>query len=134
MSARYVYQVFDRDDRLIYVGCTKNLFGRLRSHEMNSWWAYQAARVTSKVYPDKWSGLAAEREAIQSGRPRWNLFGRGSRETWTADEYADYATAYLNLAEPMTPSRLKRLQNLARHYRFRFGRELPVHIPASEVA
>ncbi|QDF19777.1 G-I-Y Y-I-G endonuclease [Mycobacterium phage LilSpotty] len=131
MAAHYVYRVFDRDGRLIYVGCTKNLFGRLRSHEINSWWAYQAARVTSKVYPDKRSGRDAECAAIRSERPRWNLFGRGSREMWTADEYADYVIACLNLSEPMTPYRLTRLQNLARHYRNRFGRELPVPIPES---
>ena len=132
--AHFVYRVFDANERLIYVGCTKNLFGRLRSHELNSWWAYQAARVKAEVHPDKWSALEAEHDAIQAGRPRWNLFGRGNRETWTADEYADYATAALNLSEPMTPSRLKRLHRLARHYRFRFGHDLPVQLPRERVA
>ncbi|WVX88603.1 G-I-Y Y-I-G endonuclease [Gordonia phage CheeseTouch] len=134
MSAHYVYRVFDAEQRLIYVGCTKNLFERLRAHQYNSWWAFQAAHVKAEVFPDKWVGRKAEREAIQVGRPRWNLNGRGDRRFWTSDEYCDYITAALNLSEPMTPSRLKRLQNLARHYRFRFGEELPVTIPSIEVA
>lgn len=133
MSVHYVYRVWDVDQRLIYVGCTKDLFGRLRTHQYNSWWAYQAASVKAEVHPDKWAGLAAERCAIESGRPRWNLFCRGDRKFWTADEYHDYVTASLNLSEPMTPSRLKRLQNLVRHYEFRFGEQFPIQLPG-EVA
>lgn len=134
MPAHYVYRVYDAHDQLIYVGCTVNLFGRLRSHEMNSWWAYQAARVVSQVYPDKWSGRAAEGRVIRDEKPRWNLFGRGPKETWNAPEYVDFITAYLNLADPMTPARHKRIENLARHYRFRFGHALPVEIPDRESA
>ncbi len=66
-----------------------------------------------------------ENAAIRAEKPRWNLFGRGSRENWTAAEYVDYVTASTNLSEPMTPSRLKRLEKLGRHYRFRFGHDIP---------
>ncbi|WP_234901762.1 GIY-YIG nuclease family protein [Mycolicibacterium fluoranthenivorans] len=134
MAPHYVYRVYDENDQLIYVGCTVNLFGRLKSHELNSWWAYQARRVVSKVYADKWSGRAAENAAIRAEKPRWNLFGRGSRENWTAAEYVDYVTASTNLSEPMTPSRLKRLEKLGRHYRFRFGHDIPVQIPDLQTA
>ena len=130
MTAHFVYRVFDADERLIYVGCTRNLFMRLRTHEANTWWAYQAAKVTAKVYPDKWSGLLAEREAIRTERPRWNLFHRGQKETWSESDYVDYVTAALNLSEPNSPSRIKRLKNVARHYRNRFGRDFPLDIPA----
>lgn len=34
MSAHYVYQVYDEYDQLIYVGCTVNLFGRLKAYEL----------------------------------------------------------------------------------------------------
>lgn len=135
MSAHYVYRVFDADSRLIYVGCTKDLFRRLHAHQLSSWWAYQGVSVQAQVYSDKAVALDVERDAIRTLKPRWNLHGRGSRETWSADEYVDYVTATLNIeSNCVTFGRIAKLQNLARHYRFRFGEELPVSIPSSEVA
>lgn len=129
MTAHYVYRVYDVHDQLIYVGCTRNLVVRLRAHELNSWWAYQAVKVVAKVYPDKWAGLIAERSAIRAEKPRWNLFHRGAREKWDASDYCDYVTSAVNMSDAMTPSRQRRLLKLALHYRNRFGHELPVQIP-----
>lgn len=126
MSAHYVYRIYDEDGRLIYVGCTLNLFARLSAHTLNSWWAYQCSHVVAKVYPSKAAGRAVERAVIRTEKPRWNLNGRPPHSQWTEAEYVDCATALANI-DRLTEYRRTRLQNLARFYRLRFGCDLPVN-------
>lgn len=114
MTAHYVYRAFDQDNRLVYVGCSKNLFDRLIHHRNNSWWSPQVSRVTARVYPDKLSGRRAEQEAIATEMPRWNVQGRwATRHTWSPSDYADYERAYVN-AYRMTPARERHLSSIRR--------------------
>ena len=85
MTAYYVYRVYDGDRRLIYVGQTRHLMGRLSAHQATSWWAPQAAKVKAQVVTGQSEARLAELEAIRSEKPRWNMQGRGSRSDWTAD-------------------------------------------------
>lgn len=127
--AHYVYRVYDFDDRLIYVGCTKDLFKRLSVHGKSSWWAYQIARVRGSVYPDRRLALDAESQAIKTERPRWNVKGRYDQNaSWTPDEYVDYATALIN-HPGSSPSRVRHLHGVGRSYRARFNRRIPLDIP-----
>lgn len=128
MTAHYVYRVYDHDDQLIYVGCTSNLFVRLSTHQISTWWAYQAKRVVAKVYPDKYYALSVERRIIQDEHPRWNLNGQSPRQHWTKQHYIDFVTALTNQSE-ITPRSLMRMRSVGRHYLFRFGEHLPVAIP-----
>lgn len=125
MTAHYVYRIFDHQGRLIYVGCTNNLFGRLRVHG-RTWWADQVSKVVAKVYPDRPTALAIEREAISLERPRWNLMGSFTHShKWTRDNFHDYVTATLN--QPIiTDYTRTHLHNVHRIYRARFGEDLAV--------
>lgn len=72
MSAHYVYRVYDRDGRLIYVGSTRNLFQRLRMHRYGytAWWNAQAAKTVVKVFRSGAAARAAERAAIRPSGPQ----------------------------------------------------------------
>lgn len=111
----YVYRIFDADERLIYVGSTVNVFNRLESHKAR-WWAHQAARVKAKVYATIDAARAAERAAIASENPRWNVMG--SRRIWTpsdpSQDYLDYITAVTTTGNPNTTynrAHLSRVRN-----------------------
>lgn len=97
MSAHYVYRCYDDDGRLVYVGCTSNLNLRLRAHGYDefSWWSGQVVKVKAKVYPDVEAGRRAEKQAIWTEHPRWNVKQRWecNRSDWTEADYTDYWTA-----------------------------------------
>lgn len=137
MSARYVYRVYDADGRLIYVGETGDLVQRLQYHHLKAWWGSQMDRVNAKVYPTRDLALAAERSAIRDEDPRWNITGawRQHRQ-WSAERYVDYVTAYINNRTTSVPPSLTmygrtHLANVNRLFRARFGRDIPVQIPAA---
>ena len=126
MSAHYVYRVYDETGVLIYVGCTNHLFERLEFHASNAWWGHQAQRAVAKVYRDRPTALAAEREVISTERPRWNLMGswKNNRD-WTRQNFRDYVTATLH--QPVVTSyTATHLANVARLYTARFGDSLPI--------
>lgn len=129
MTAHYVYRVYDAEGRLIYVGCAASIFDRLDAHRNSSWWAYQAVRVHGTVHRSRAAALKAESAAIKADRPRWNVKGRTAGiATWTADEFIDYLTALLHLPGP-SPARVRHMHMVARRYRTRFGRRIPLELP-----
>lgn len=130
MSAYYVYRVYDDADRLIYVGCTNNLFRRLAQQEEMAWWAPQGAKVRAKVYPTQTEGLAAERKAIQTEHPRWNVGARKWRRNrdWTHEQYVDYVTAILNSGF-LCGGNSRVIEEIQVICRQRFGTELRVPPP-----
>lgn len=97
----HVYRCYDLTERLIYVGATSNLFGRLASHRSRSWWAPQVEKVKATTYPDRSSALAAERAAISDENPRWNTKGRWSHLR-TVEDFLDYRRAYVALGNSET--------------------------------
>lgn len=125
MNPHYVYRIYDTRERLIYVGCTSNLFGRLKAHQLNSWWVHMAARVKAKVYADSGAALAVERDAIDTEHPRWNLRGSWKhRARWSEQDYADYLRCYLQQRPQLTDYGVTHVQNVHKHFRARFGREI----------
>ena len=137
---RYVYRVYDQSGRLIYVGETANLFQRLESHRMTTWWASQVAKVKASVYPTRELALEAERAAIRDEDPRWNITGAWRcHRSWTEDRYVDYVTAYVNNRLTSTPPHLTNygrthIGNVARLFRARFGHDLATPVITAEVA
>lgn len=90
-AVHYVYRCFDSSDRLIYVGSTANLFGRLEQHRQTSWWAPQVDHVQAAVYPNGIEARSVERKAIREEQPRWNKAGRWpGRHGWTRDQWDDW--------------------------------------------
>lgn len=126
--AHYVYRVYDRDGRLIYVGCTRNLVQRLQMHHYGytAWWNGQAAKTVAKVFQSKRSALDAEMAAIKAERPRWNITGKwATNADWCEAEFSDFVTALLNSPE-FGVGTLRRAKRVAEVYRQRTGKELPV--------
>lgn len=68
-----VYRCYDQNGRLLYVGKSGNLPARLDNHRSASPWLELVARMSIRVYSSHEAGLAAEREAIATERPLFNL-------------------------------------------------------------
>lgn len=67
-----LYRWFDWDDRLLYVGITRDMAARQESHAKASSWGRFAARCVVERYPNRECVEYAEREAIQAERPFFN--------------------------------------------------------------
>lgn len=104
----YVYRCYDQDDRLIYVGCTFSPLSRMDQHRLSTWWWEQVRRTRYTVFPNKSYALFAERTAIETENPRWNIRHR-VRDNWTVEDYRDFhaAVAFGN----GSASRLERVRN-----------------------
>lgn len=89
----FVYRCYDRDGRLLYVGCTNNPVYRLQSHAANSWWGSKIHSTRLIVFPNRDKALSVERLAIWSEMPRCNIKGRwwigDDRADWSAQDYLD---------------------------------------------
>lgn len=74
----YVYRCYDADGRLLYIGCTQDLAARMAIHECDSDNPASAELVKRiavleyEEYPDRTSGLEAERNAIRDEAPLLN--------------------------------------------------------------
>lgn len=69
----YIYRAFDADDRLLYVGHTHTPIVRMRAHETRSyWWPFHSYVVFSEPMTLE-DAKAAERSAVASEHPRWNV-------------------------------------------------------------
>ncbi len=75
----YVYRVFDARDRLLYVGCTRDVNARLAVHR--AWGNPSDAsfhiklygvRIETVTYPNYAAGRAEERRAIADEAPLFN--------------------------------------------------------------
>lgn len=72
----HVYRAFDASGRLLYVGCSVDLEGRLREHSRSAhWWLFQD-RIVAVGYPTREEAAEAEETAIGAEHPRWNMQGR----------------------------------------------------------
>lgn len=90
-APHHVYRCFDRDGRLVYVGSSANLHGRLEQHRSGAWWAPTVVKVTAAYYPNGILARAAESRAIREEVPRWNKQGKwAGRDLWTRDDWHDW--------------------------------------------
>ena len=74
-----VYRVYDKTERLIYIGSTANAEQRLAAHRSRAWWWPIVGRVTYESHPDIQSALDAEWAAIAAEGPEFNLAMRRGR-------------------------------------------------------
>lgn len=129
--AAWTYTCWDDTGRVIYVGATRNLSGRLTDHGRISWWAPQVAKVKAKVYPTYTDALTAEKALIREHLPRWNVTGKwATRHRWTDEDYRDYRTAIVNgnQGRPLTDWQRSHLDTLDRaygHYRDAQSEQVP---------
>jgi hypothetical protein len=67
----YVYRYFAADGICLYIGCTHDLNARHKQHQDKEWFA-TATRREHTEYPDRWTGLVAEKTAIMVVKPVHN--------------------------------------------------------------
>lgn len=69
-----VYEIYDEDGRLLYVGVTDDFERRMRQHAHTKWW-WNPDQQHSIVfeYPNRGEALRVEAETIRSQRPVYNL-------------------------------------------------------------
>jgi predicted GIY-YIG superfamily endonuclease len=79
-----IYQVYDSDGVLIYVGKAKNLRRRLsqyrnakrrKKHLKMRSIVSEAAEIRTRLFPNELEACLAETQIIQSERPKWNVEG-----------------------------------------------------------
>ena len=71
-----LYRMYDAHGTLLYVGITQRRMQRFHEHSASqSWWS-QVARIDVEHHPDRAAVEAAERHAIQTEDPHYNVVGR----------------------------------------------------------
>lgn len=76
MGITTVYRAYDQQERLLYVGISDGEFIRLSQHAASSPWTRYAVTITLERHPSRAHAERAEREAIASEDPVWNMDGR----------------------------------------------------------
>lgn len=100
----YVYRCYDASGLLLYVGCTRDVAGRLQVHASS--WNNPASAVLNmrmashevEEFPTFEAARAAEREAIANEAPLANLHHQ--RERITAQERRIRLEEYLEQTRP----------------------------------
>jgi predicted GIY-YIG superfamily endonuclease len=76
----YVYEAYDSEGRLLYVGMTANLQGRVDAHAQNKPWWGEVVDLKVATFETKKAALAAERLAIETRHPRYNVTHSASHQ------------------------------------------------------
>jgi predicted GIY-YIG superfamily endonuclease len=75
-----LYRFFDLRGRLLYIGLTVDLPARLTRHRLDKPWWSDVARVEVEHYPSRAAVAAAERSAIATETPLYNVVHNHGRE------------------------------------------------------
>lgn len=67
-----VYRHFDKQGNLLYVGCSLSAVHRLSQHSQVSPWFTEIAKIDVEKFNSRDAALAAERQAIQTEKPKYN--------------------------------------------------------------
>lgn len=91
MSDHVLYRMFNTADELLYVGVTLRPVARLRDHSKDKDWWSEVATIRLQSFPNRTLLLEAERAAIVSERPRFNvvLNGLPRRRWYSIEEVAE---------------------------------------------
>jgi excinuclease UvrABC nuclease subunit len=76
-----LYRHFDASGRLLYVGVSLSVLHRLRKHRQSSEWFGEIVTITIARFETRAAALAAEKAAVQTERPRFNVALTGTRIT-----------------------------------------------------
>lgn len=68
-----LYRHFDEAGELLYVGVSLNHVARLGQHSKSASWFEQIASITIEHFMDRASAIEAEKVAIKSEAPRYNV-------------------------------------------------------------
>lgn len=84
--AHSLYRFYDHTGELLYVGVTINPGARLAKHKDTKTWWNEVARVDLETYPDRSALLVAEREAIKTEAPHYNIRMNGNATAAPVEE------------------------------------------------
>jgi GIY-YIG catalytic domain len=73
-----VYRHFDKDGVLLYIGATRDLWQRKSDHRFKSFWYSDVARTETETFSTWGKALEAERHAILTENPLYNVVGRAA--------------------------------------------------------
>lgn len=68
-----LYRFFNPAGELLYIGITNRIPRRLDEHGDDKPWYLEVARVTVEHHTDRYAALAAEKTAIKTERPKYNV-------------------------------------------------------------
>jgi len=68
-----LYRHFDNENALLYVGISLSTFKRLSQHKDHSQWFNKVSRVTIEHFPTREEAIAAEKKAIKTEDPKFNI-------------------------------------------------------------
>ena len=76
LASSYVYRMWDTNGVLLYIGKSNNPLNRWKQHRKKPWFK-QVTRFEYEPHPDEASAYAAEREAIKTEHPLYNIVNNG---------------------------------------------------------
>jgi len=120
MRGQTLYRQFNSENVLLYVGITCNTRDRLKNHEKHSNWWLEVNQVTIEHFADRQSVLVAERIAIETEKPKYNIVHNRLKlekeKPFTAlDVTQDNITARLvSIPILATPEKIAEILNLPR--------------------
>jgi predicted GIY-YIG superfamily endonuclease len=68
-----LYRLYARSGTLLYIGIANRVLRRLSEHAREKPWWGEVANITFETHPDRQAAENAERAAIQSEQPRYNI-------------------------------------------------------------
>lgn len=68
-----LYRYYDAGGELLYVGIANDPFRRMAEHRQGKQWWQQVKHLTLEHFPNRKEALTAEREAIKTEHPRYNI-------------------------------------------------------------
>lgn len=71
--ANVLYRMYDAKDGLLYIGITTNLEDRMADHRGFKGWWREVSTIKLEHFPTRSSAEDAERLAIETEVPRWNV-------------------------------------------------------------
>lgn len=83
-SDRYtsLYRLYDKSGVLLYVGVAQSLLTRMNQHRLNARWFRDVVRVDVQHFDHRGDALAAETEAIETEKPKYNVVDTGRTYAW----------------------------------------------------
>jgi predicted GIY-YIG superfamily endonuclease len=68
-----VYRMFDYQNKLLYVGISNRVDMRIEQHRATKEWFWRVDRITTMTYPNRQAALDAEKFAIKTEKPIYNI-------------------------------------------------------------
>ena len=99
MEHNILYRYFDENDRLLYVGITKNQFQRFQSHAFNAKWVELIHKATFEHYFSRSEVRQAEITAITNENPLFNIQGVAADHPGSAKHLYDWSKHILDIAK-----------------------------------